>query len=420
VSDATLGRRFKRWFWRPPRPHGETIADRTVSVLELFYDLVYVAVISQAAHHLSEHVTARSVAEFAVVFGLIWTAWVNGSLYLELHGREDGRTRTIVFVEMGVLVLLAVFTPDAAGAGGRGFALVYAAFLAISTWLWNSVRRQDRRDHPEFLAVTGRYVVTMGAAAAVMFASAFLASGTRLVVWTVVVVAWIVGIVLVGRSAVGFNLGVPPTESLVERFGLFTIIVLGEFVFGVVDGLSLPDRDLLTITTGMIALVIGFGFWWIYFDLVGRRLPRSGGTIWTWMLSHLPIQLSIVAAGAAIVSLIEHAHDPVTPSATALLLGGSTAIGLVALILTERSLEDAIRLEAVYRPLGVVLATGAAIALLAGWLAPAPWVLAALMVAILSALWFFVVARMIRAGVWGEAIRSEASAEDAGAVPGAA
>ena len=57
VSDATLGRRFKRWFWRPPRPHGETIADRTVSFLELFYDLVYVVVISQAAHHLTEHVT---------------------------------------------------------------------------------------------------------------------------------------------------------------------------------------------------------------------------------------------------------------------------------------------------------------------------------------------------------------------------
>ena len=115
MTDDTLGRRFKRWFWRPPRPHGETIADRTVSFLELFYDLVYVAVIAQAAHHLAEHVSLRGFAEFAVVFALIWIAWVNGSLYLELHGREDGRTRNIVFVQMGVLVLLAVFTADAAG-----------------------------------------------------------------------------------------------------------------------------------------------------------------------------------------------------------------------------------------------------------------------------------------------------------------
>ena len=117
MTSETPGR-FKRWFWRPPRAHGEVIADRQVSVLELFYDLVYVAVIGQAAHHLAEHVTVRGVAEFAVVFALIWIAWINGSLYLELHGREDGRTRSIVFAQMGILVLLAVFTAEAAGASG--------------------------------------------------------------------------------------------------------------------------------------------------------------------------------------------------------------------------------------------------------------------------------------------------------------
>ena len=85
------------------------------------------------------------------------------------------------------------------------------------------------------------------------------------------------------------NRALPPTESLVERFGLFTIIVLGEVVFGVVDGLSSPEHDAKTITTGMIALVIGFGFWWIYFDLVGRRLPRSDAArVANWLLSHLP------------------------------------------------------------------------------------------------------------------------------------
>jgi low temperature requirement protein LtrA len=122
------------------------------------------------------------------------------------------------------------------------------------------------------------------------------------------------------------------------------------------------------------------------------------------MLSHLPIQLSIVGAGAGIVSLIEHAHAAATPPETALLLGGSVAIGLLGLIVTERSLEDAVRLEIVYRPLGAVLAAGAAIALLAGWLAPAPWILAGVLVAILTVMWFFVVARMIRAGVWGQAL----------------
>ena len=86
---------------------------RAVSFLELFYDLVYVAVISQAAHHLAEHVTPRGIAEFAVVFAMIWIAWIERDPVPRVHGREDGRTRTIVFAQMGILVLLAVFTADA-------------------------------------------------------------------------------------------------------------------------------------------------------------------------------------------------------------------------------------------------------------------------------------------------------------------
>jgi low temperature requirement protein LtrA len=259
VPDTTLDR-FRRWFWRPPRPHGEIIPDRAVSSLELLYDLVYVAVISQATHHLAEHVTARSVAEFAVVFAMIWIAWVNGSIYLELHGREDGRTRAAVFVQMGVLALLAVFTGQAAEDGGRPFALVYTTFLAFATWLWFTVRREDRVNRPEFLPATGRYLKAMVASVVVILASAFLAPDPRLLVWGGFAIAWVVFMMSQGNLQVGIHGALRPTDSVVERFGLFTIIVLGEVVFGVVDGLSAHDRDTKTISTGMIALVIGFGF----------------------------------------------------------------------------------------------------------------------------------------------------------------
>ena len=72
--------------------------------------------------------------------------------------------------------------------------------------------------------------------------------------------------------------------------------------------------------------MLGFGFWWMYFDLIGR-LPRDdGGYLATWLVGHLPITLSIAAAGAAMVSLIEHAHDPKTPEGTAWLLSGAVAL----------------------------------------------------------------------------------------------
>jgi low temperature requirement protein LtrA len=400
MTSETHGR-FKRWFWRPPRPHGEIIADRQVSNLELLYDLVYVAVIGQAAHHLAEHVSVRGLAEFTVVFALIWIAWINGSLYLELHGREDGRTRSIVFVQMGILVLLAVFTADAAG-GGWGFAGVYATYQVVQTWLWYSVWRQDRRDHAEFLGLAGGYVVGMGVSATVIGASALLPATPRLLVWAGLAVVWVVGIVVAARRSRA-GLGLTPTDSLVERFGLFIIIVLGEVVIGVVDGLSAAERDAKTIVTGMLALSMGFGFWWIYFDLVGRRLPRANRVaLANWVLSHLPITLAITAAGAGMVSLIGHAHDPSTPAGTSWLLAGAVAAGLVALILTEQALVDAERLSLVFHPLRLALAGGAAAALLVGWLRPAPWLLALLLVAVLSAVWFFAVSRFLRADAWGE------------------
>ena len=376
---------------------------RSVSPLELFYDLAYVAVVAQAAHHLADHVSSRGVVEFAVVFALIWIGWINGTLYLELHGREDGRTRTVVFAQMGVLVLLAVFTSEAAGDGGRGFALSYATFQALLTWLWYSVHRQDRHDHPEFLTATRRYVVGVGLSAAIVFASAFLPDDARLVVWAGVVIAWIAGLAALSHPAVGLSRGVQPTESLVERFALFTIIVLGEVVFGIVGGLSASEQDLKTIATGMAALGIGFGLWWIYFDLVGHRPPRHHDrALASWLLSHLPITLAIVAAGAAMVSLIGHAHDPRTPASTAWLLAGAMAVGLLAVTLCTRTLADAERLASAYRPVRQAMVVGATAAVVAGWARPAPWLLAVVLVAVLSALWLFAVSRLLLVDAWGD------------------
>ena len=316
---------------------------------------------------------------------------------------EDGRTRSIVFVQMGILVLLAVFTADAdrrqrPGLRRRVRDLPGRPDRAVVQRLAS----RTAADHPEYQAATGGYVVGMGVSAAVIGASALLPATPRLLVWAGLGVAWIVGIVLAARSS-RVGLGLTPTDSLVERFGLFTIIVLGEVVLGVVAGLSAAERDAKTIITGMLALWLGFGLWWIYFDLVGRRLPRAdGGALSNWVMSHLPITLSITAAGAGMVSLIGHAHDATTPAGTSWLLAGAVATGLLALVLTEQALVDADRLALVFHPLRLALSGGAAAALVVGWLRPAPWLLALLLVAILSAVWFFAVSRFLRADAWGE------------------
>lgn len=395
-------RLFKTWFWSPPRPHGDTILDRRVSPLELLYDLVYVAVIAQAGDHLAANVSVSSLVEFTLVFSLTWIAWTNGSLYLELHGRDNGRTRSYVFLQIGILAILAVFAGDPVGRGAS-FALAYAAFLVVMTWLWYEVRRQDVRERRvEFLADTALYVIAMAASVVLILASAFLPAELRLGAWAAYTIGWAVLLQFVARSNVGLSRGLAPTDSLVDRFGTFTLIVLGEVVFGVVDGLSQSAHDLETIVTGMIALVVGFGFWWIYFDVVGGRLPkREGGALANWIEGHYPITLAIAAAGAGMVSLLEHAADSSTPAATSWLLAGSVAVGLVFLILTSRALDEARTLAGAFRPLWAAMAAGALVSLIIGWVAPAPWLLALLLVLVLGLVWTVAVRGFVLAGAWG-------------------
>src|SRR5215470_10569840 len=74
--------RLRRSVWQPPRPHGEERPERVVGPLELFYDLATVVLVAQAARHLAGHLTWPGLGEFAVVFTLVWIAWVNGSLIM--------------------------------------------------------------------------------------------------------------------------------------------------------------------------------------------------------------------------------------------------------------------------------------------------------------------------------------------------
>jgi len=387
-------RRFRRVFWQPPRPHGEAIEGRTVTFLELFYDLVYVVVIGRASHALAHGVTWRGVATFAVVFTLIWIAWLNGTVYHDLHARGDGRTRVFVFVQMLLLALLAVFAGNAGATSGAAFAVVYALLMAVLTGLWYAVRRLDA---PEFGAITGPYLAGMVASVVVMGVSAALPPDPRLVVWAVVGIAWVVGGVLLDRTVAVGRSGIAASVSLVERFGLFVIIVLGEVVVGVVSGLAEAPEDAEPIATGFVGLMIGFGIWWTYFDFVGRRMPRNEpGARAMWLFGHLPVTMGITASGAAMVSLIVHADVARAPAATSWLLAGSVAVALVALVGVMSSLEDRRRFPTVYGPLLIALLTGAAVIVAIGWWDPAPLALVGSIVLTLVVVWFVAITRWLR------------------------
>ena len=377
---------FGRYFWQPPRAHGEVIEGREVSFLELFYDLVYVVVISQAARHLAGEVTWAGVGRFAVVFGLIWLAWINGAVYHDLHGRAEGRTRSYVFLQMGVLALLAVFTGEATARDGPAFAIVYSAYLFLLGWLWYSVRRQD---DPAFRPATTPYIAGVLVSATAVGASALLQDGARLATWALVVVGWLAGItVLDWRSGATRDTSANASESMVERFDLFTIIVLGEVVVGVVNGIADARRTPIAVVTGILGLGIGFAYWWSYFDLVGARRVRSErGALSRWLVGHLPVTMTIAATGGVMVSMVEHASQGRAPVPAAMVLSLSVAVGVLALVLVATSLADWRDLAPVYRRVSVALGVAAVVALLIGWLAPPPWLQILLLTLVLGVVW---------------------------------
>src|SRR4051794_19215472 len=360
------------WFRTPPRRHGEVRYKREVSFLELFYDLVYVVLIGRTTHHLAAHVDGRGIAEFAVVFGLIWLAWFNGTLWHELHGREDGRSRNYIFLQMGFLALLAVFAGEAATNDGREFAITYSLLFALFTWQWYQVKRID--NDTRYRSTTTRYLAGMIASVVVMTASAFTGDALRVALWASVVVGWLIGgIALVSTDHTeGFGEGV--TRSLVERMGLFTIIVLGEVVVGVVNGISDAEhRDPTTIVTGMVGLTIGMGMWWNYFDMLGRRVPtRRGPRLAGWLYSHLPLAMDISASGAGVLSLLQHAGDRRVPGATAWLIVGSVLVTLGSVVVACSALPPDEFPPGMVRYIAPVFAASGVVVVATGAVRPAP------------------------------------------------
>ena len=108
-----------RYFWQRPRTHRQGIAERRVSFLELFYDLIYVVLIARIALVLHA-ITVASVGTFVVLFSLLWIGWYNGSLLHDAHGRADVRNRLLTFLQMFAIAAMGVFATDAAEEAGGG------------------------------------------------------------------------------------------------------------------------------------------------------------------------------------------------------------------------------------------------------------------------------------------------------------
>jgi low temperature requirement protein LtrA len=135
------------------------------------------------AHDLSGHITSGGIASYVFLFITVWWAWINGSMYHDLHGNDDMRTRVFTFLQMFTVVAMAIFAHDAMGVNSTGFALSFAAFQLILSILWWRTGVHDADHRP--LSIP--YVVVFLINTILFIVSTFLEEPVRFYLWYVAI-----------------------------------------------------------------------------------------------------------------------------------------------------------------------------------------------------------------------------------------
>ena len=307
---------------------------RSATPLELFFDLVFVVGVAQAAGHLedrlSEGLVAGPVVGYALVFFAIWWAWMNFTWFASAYDTDDVVYRLFVFVTMTGALILA--TGVSRAFVERDFGIITLGYVVMRLALvtqWIRVARVDSQRR----ATARRFALGVTACQIGWVAALAAPGGWWLVAFGLLAPAELVVPVWAERAA--------PTpwhpEHIAERYGLFTIIVLGESVLAaslaiesVTAGGGLSG-ELIPIIVG--GLLIVFSMWWLYFDRPGDRLLSSTRTAFVWGYGQLLIFASAAAVGAGLAVAVEAASrdGELGPRGTGATVAVPVAIYLLAL-----------------------------------------------------------------------------------------
>lgn len=270
-------------------------------------------IIAQLSHKLSENIDIHSVGKFVFLFAIVLSAWMNGASYHDVHGNDDIRTRVFTFLQMGTVVGMAVFAHDAFGHGAVGFAISYALFLIIITFLWWRVGYHDR----EHSTISNPYSLAFLISTLLVIASIFVEAPLRFWLWAIaigIITFLPLGIFIASTKSekigVQFEKARTLSPSLIERFGLMTIIVLGEVIIGVANGVaSHKHLDFRIGIVAILSMTIAMGIWWLYFDFVSpfsaiqKRLTEGA-----WVYLHMSLTMGITAIGAVVLNVIKEPY----------------------------------------------------------------------------------------------------------------
>ncbi|WP_448628267.1 low temperature requirement protein A [Geodermatophilus sp. URMC 64] len=324
------------------RPPGlQTDDERTASRLELFFDLAFVLVLAELAGRLREDVGWHGTLVFAGLFATVWWAWTSATLYANRFDHDDVLFRLYKLGGMAAVIGLAASAAEATGARLGIFVGCQVALRLLLLLQYGRAHRHVEQARP----VVRLYLAGTAVGTLLWAVSPLLPRPVCFALWAAAVLVEAVVPLLVTRAKTDVPLHL---EHLPERFALLVILVLGESIAAIANGLIDAEWTAPAVAVAVVSFVLAAGLWWSYFDLAGagakRLLNRTRGhrsevAHDVYVFGQLPLCLALAAIGAGIeLGVVEGGRGEVPP-ATRLLLAGGVALYFLAMSATNSGMS---------------------------------------------------------------------------------
>lgn len=285
-----LNLRNQSW-WGAPQKFSLEKKERKISWLELFYDLIYVIAISKITHQFAQHADWTGFSDYCYFFMIIFWGWLNGSLYHDLHASEGLRTRLMILWQILIIAVLIVTIHAYNETYFQNSIVAIMAMQLYITYLWWSVGIYDKEHRKLNLPYTILYLISFAFMLLALFVEKSL---FRITLYLSLFFNFLPPFYIhfkTKRSSRNLRL----SPSMAERLGLFTIIVFGEVMTGIINGMDvLKTYDGVAWLNFVLSVSIVFALWWLFFTLVSDR-PCKKGFLQSTMLEiiYIPALLAL-------------------------------------------------------------------------------------------------------------------------------
>ncbi|MCG7311083.1 low temperature requirement protein A [Brachybacterium sp. ACRRE] len=258
-----------RWRLLPMRPRDPDEEGRAGSSLELFFDLVFVIAVSIAGtelhHALAASHVLSGVGHYAMVLFAIWWAWMNFTWFATSFDTDDWLYRVLTIAQMGGVMVVAagvgpVFEHDSFGVMIAGYVVMRLAMVV--QWL-RAAMTPSSTDEARRAAL--HYAIGIAVVQALWGLILLLPHGLLIPAAIFLILAEIsVPVIAEQRGRTPWH-----PEHITERYGGFTLILLGESLLASSHAI-LEARDAevpLTqlVPLGVLCLIVTAALWWVYF-----------------------------------------------------------------------------------------------------------------------------------------------------------